>query len=563
MSGQRGASPVPSLLTALVVGPDAVHSRQSTPQIDLSADQTTLAAGDSVELSASTTINTTGSPWALEIFDQTTGALVGSCDQVSTCQVAVSVGAGAHAFVAYLAMPSPAIPVEGIRLKSTTLNVQGLAVTLAVSNPSVVGPGAAVTFTATASAEVSRIGYQINFVDGTTDQLLTYCSQGITCSTSLVEPDAATEQIVATLIGAPASLAPSPVQVKSDPATATWLNIGVTASAYSLHGGTTGVVATANADLTSTPWAIFIYRSPGQLIGGPCVAATCAVNLALPASGTPSFFAVIARLRSATKVPGSPLPAPSPVQAGPAKSDILVRSANVTPARLMWGVDSCAAFTQDAAGSTGLLPQVTAMLGTPDFWGRYLPTTGNCPAISTTEVAAARSHHMGILPIYNDYDCSAVSGAAAGAAYAAAAVQIAAGDLIPLGTGIAIDIEPPGDACPGAANVDVGFITGWYDGITGAGYVPIYYGNTTPGSEFGQAWCSAVGQRPAMAASSFLWTFEPDLLGNFAKGTAPAFAPNYPGCAGQYDAWQYRISDGSTPDVDHDEATNQLPLWYP
>jgi hypothetical protein len=142
-------------------------------------------------------------------------------------------------------------------------------------------------------------------------------------------------------------------------------------------------------------------------------------------------------------------------------------------------------------------------------------------------------------------------------------VQIAIADRIPLGTGIAIDIEPPGDACPGAANVDVGFITAWYDGITEAGYAPVYYGNTTAGREFGSAWCAAVVQRPEIAANSFLWSFEPDLLGGFTRSTAPVFAPDDSGCAGHYDAWQYRISDGSKPDVDHDEATDQLPIWYP
>ena len=517
-----------------------------------------IAAGDSITLSASTTINASGSPWALEIFDQTTQALVGACLQVSTCQAPYSAGAGDHIFVAYLAVPSATIPVEGIRLQSTPLGVQWLGVTLVASNPSVVGPGSGVTFTVTASAEVSKIGYQINLVDAATSQRLTFCSQGVTCSTSLIETDAGTHQIIATLVGT------SPqVQPTSAPVAATWLSIGVTASPYSQQGGTTTVVASANADLTNTPWAIFIYRDPGQLIGGPCVAAICSVNVTLPASGTPTFFAVIARKTSVTSKSGAASPAPGAVRASPANSDLQLRSANVTPVRMLWGVDSCAAFTQDAAGSTGLLPQVTAMLGAPDFWARYLPTTGNCPALSAAEVAAARSRHMGILPIYNDYDCSAVSGAAAGAAYAAAAAQIAASDLIPRGTGIAIDIEPPGDACPGAANVDAAFILAWYDGIIAAGYAPIYYGNTTAGSEFGQAWCGAVGQRPAIAANSFLWTFEPDLLGGFAKSTAPAFAPNNSGCAGQYDGWQYRISDGSTPDVDHDEATSRLPIWYP
>jgi hypothetical protein len=521
----------------------------ATPQIELSADKLLLAAGDPVQLSVSTTISATATPWALEVFDQTTGTLVGACALNTTCQVAFTSKAGAHAFIAYLAVPTSTIPVGGVRLQSGSLNVRWLGVTLAASNPSVVGPGRPVTFTATASAEVGKLGYEIELSDATTGHLVTYCSQGTTCSASLIEPEAGTHKIVAGLVPAPGL---QHVEESSDPVTATWLSIVLTASPYSLQGGPTALTATANADLASTPWAIFIFMSPGQLIGQPCAAATCAASMALPTAGAPSFFAIVASKDSAVKPNGSVA-----LVLGQA------RSATVTPARMLWGVDSCAAFTQDVAGTTGLLPKVISKLGTPDFWARYLPTTGQCPALSPTEVAAAQSRHMGILPIYNDYNCSAVSGSAAGAAYGAAAVQIAIADLIPLGTGIAIDIEPPGDACPGAANVDAAFITAWYDAITDAGYAPVYYGNTTAGSEFGSAWCTAVAQRPEIATGSYLWSFEPDLLGGFTRRTAPAFAPYYSGCAGQYDAWQYRIGDGSAPDVDHDLATNQLPIWYP
>jgi Domain of unknown function (DUF1906) len=541
----------------------AVQQRQATPQIELSADKTILASGAPVLLSVSTGMNASGTPWAAEVFDKTTGALVGACAQAGACDVALTAGAGVHAFIAYLAVPSSTIPTQGIRLRSKTLNVQWLGVTLAASNPSVVGPGKAVTFTATASTEVSQIGYEIELYDITTGHRLTYCSQGTTCSTALIEPGAGTHTVVADLILAPAVYGSQPMLEKSAPVSATWLSVALTAGSYSIQGGPTAISVTANADLTNTPWAIFIFKSPSQLIGAPCVAATCTANLVLPAGGTPSFFAIVARKDLVSLGAASMSRVLGQVQAGTGVSDIQARSAVVTPFRMMWGVDSCAAFTQDAAGSTGLLPKVTSILGAPDFWGRYLPTTGNCAAISATEVAAARSRHMGILPIYDDYDCSAVVGYAAGAAYAASAAQIANGDQIPLGTGIAIDIEPPGDACPGAANVDVGFITGWYDGITAAGYAPIYYGNTTAGSSFGQAWCATVGQRPEIATSSFLWSFEPDLVGNFTKTTAPGFSPYNSGCDAQYAAWQYRISDGSTPDVDHDEATTQLPIWYP
>jgi hypothetical protein len=547
--GALGACSAPSAPPELAVTSQAAPLRPTTPRIELSTDKTLLAAGDPVQLSVSTSISATGSPWSVEVFDQTTQTLVGACARSTNCQVVFTAKGGTHTFIAYLALPSSTIPVDGIRLQSGTVDVQWLSVTLAASDPSVVGPGRAVTFTATASTEVGKIGYQIELSDTTAGHLLTYCTEGTTCSTSLIEPEPGTHAVVAGLVQAPGL---QHVQEQSAPVSATWLGVVLTASAYSVQGGTTALVATANTDLTNTPWAIFIFMSPGRVVGHPCAAATCTASVALPAAGTPSFYAVVAGRGSVVKASGD-----VSLVLGQASSTL------VTPIRMLWGVDSCASFTQDAAGTTGLLPQVTARLGTPDFWGRYLPNTGNCAALSPTEIAAAHSRHMGILPIYNDYDCSAVSGGAAGSAYAAAAVQIALADQIPLGTGIAIDIEPPGDACPGAANVDVGFITAWYDGITAAGYAPVYYGNTTAGSEFGRAWCGVVAQRPEIATTSFLWTFEPDYVGGFKRATAPGYGPNYAGCAGQYDAWQYRIGDGSAPDVDHDEATNRLPIWYP
>jgi hypothetical protein len=242
--------------------------------------------------------------------------------------------------------------------------------------------------------------------------------------------------------------------------------------------------------------------------------------------------------------------------------NIQARSAAVQPTRILWGVDSCKAFTSSANGADGLLPQVQGALGTPDFWGRYLTDTV-CPGISSAEIAAAAHFHMGILPIYNAYDCSNVVGYEAGRRYSAAATAAASGLGIPEGRALAIDIEPPGDACPGAAQVDAGFIQGWYDGVAGSGYVPAYYGNGTAGSEFGSAWCAAVAAQPAVAAYSYLWSFEPSLLGSYNRATAPGYAPNQTGCAGPMAAWQYQISAGSDPDVDHDEALSSLPLWFP
>jgi hypothetical protein len=209
--------------------------------------------------------------------------------------------------------------------------------------------------------------------------------------------------------------------------------------------------------------------------------------------------------------------------------------------------------------------QVAGRFGTPDFWGRYLTDTG-CPGISAPEIATAARLHMGLLPIYNEYNCSHVDGYATGHRYAVEATSAAASLGIPKGRVIAIDIEPYGDQCPGAVNVDAGFIQGWFDGVSDAGYAPTYYGNGTAGTEFASAWCAAVAAQPEVATHSYLWSFQPSLLGSFNKANAPGFAPYSPGCAGHMTAWQYQIDSsmsGPSSDVDHDEALSTMPLWYP
>jgi len=205
---------------------------------------------------------------------------------------------------------------------------------------------------------------------------------------------------------------------------------------------------------------------------------------------------------------------------------------------------------------------VTLALGRPDFWGRYL-TDSVCPALSQQEVRAAHARHMGILPIFNEADCSAVQGRDRSSAYALGAVKRAIEDGIPAGTAIAIDIEPVGSVCPGAAHVDKAFIEGWFDVIRWSGYTPAFYGNTIPRSAFANAWCAAVLERPEIAGGSYLWSFEPSLVHvSKAARNAPAFGPDDPGCASRIAVWQYSITP-TKPDVDVDLASSDFPFWRP
>ena len=561
------ASPAPSPAALSPLPPAAAKATGSRAAADLqlAADKSTLGAGDPTMLTATSPFTVDGTPWAIEIFDQTTKALVGACSQAAQCTVQFSANAGTHNFIGFVATPTAALPTSGIRLTSNVISVNWLGVQLTTSGSAIVGTSHAITFTAQASQDVTNSRYAIELWDATTGQRLTYCTRGLVCSTSLIEPTGGIHVVNADL----GLVAPTPglpnVLARSALVSGTWVTVTLTAqTTYPIQGGIVQLVATASADITNTPWAIYIFTSTGALVGKPCDAGTCTASLQLPGGKTPSFYATIAQRIDGLDTSSTSLSdVLDKVRVSTSKSDVQASSPVVTPTRIMWGVDSCAAFTGDPAGSSGLLPQVTSMLGAPDFWGRYLPTTGNCPGLSSDEIAAAHSRHMAILPIYNDYDCSAVSGNATGSAYGLAAIKWAQNDIIPLGTAIAIDIEPVGDACPGAANVDYGFISGWYDQLTRAGYVAAFYGDTAPGSAFANAWCSTIQQRPDIANNSFLWSFEPSLIGGYNKGSAPGYSPYNAGCAGKYVVWQYMLSAGSTPDVDHDEATNEFPFWYP
>lgn len=521
--------------------------------LSLSSDSAIVGAGANVLLTATATSTISGTDFAIEIFDETSGTLVAACGAMTQCEVSYTVRAGTRTFIAFLTPPTADMPRKGGAVTSNTVTVGWLDVGIAASDL-VAAPGERVTVTATSSIDVLPGGRWLEIYDVTTHSRITYCAQGTTCATSMVATPGSVHELVAHVSGSPEAVSSS-IRL-------TWLT--VTLAATTLTQSTSGTVylqAAVNADLTDTLWVVGIYDDRGRLVGQVCKTGwTCSATTSATDADPTTYTAEISAAPADMPAPVGRVQGPG--GAGSGAASVVARSAPVTPSHLLWGVDSCKAFIADPSGTPDLYPQVASGLGSPDFWGRYLTDTV-CPGISQPEIATAAANHIGILPIYNAYDCSAVASYQTGAAYAESAVA-AAGNLdIPLGRGIAIDIEPPGPACPGAGGVDAAFIMGWYDGIHDGGYAPIYYGNGTAGSEFGSAWCAAVASNPAIAGGSYLWSFEPDLQGSFSKATAPAFSPYGPGCAATTAAWQYEISLGAAPDVDHDLALSTLPLWYP
>lgn len=533
----------------------------SVQRLTLSGSANAVQPGQGVVLTATSTLNVKDVDTAIEIFDQTTGTLAGACTQGSQCIVSYTANSGIHSFAAYLTKPTSRMPSDGSGLMSNPIAVGWVGVTLSSKSP-VVGPGKAITVTASSTVPIDKSGNLLQLFDASTKSRLSYCSQGTTCSLSMIQPASGVRSVVAAL-GKSSSTFPPPVtQAQSDPVSVTWLSVTLDGSSTFQLGGAVYLNATSNADLSNTPYSIGIFDDQGHLVAAPCKSGTtCSTQISLPTGATPHYSAAIGVVPPPDT--SSKLGQLLHKVTGPSSLvSIQARSASVQPTRMLWGVDSCKSFTDDPTAGNGLYPQVVSSLGPPDFWGRYLTNTV-CPGISGAEISAAHSKHMGILPIYNDYNCSNVVGYDTAMGYATAAVAAARSLGIPEGRGLAIDIEPPGDACPGAANIDTGFIQGWFDGMKDGHYIPIFYGNGTAGSEFGSQWCVAVTAMPEIANEGYVWSFEPSLLGNYNKGSAPYYSPNTTGCPGHASAWQYQISAGSNPDVDHDEAVSDLPLWFP
>jgi len=519
-------------------------------RLGLTASAATVTAKNKVTLTATANATVTGTDFAIEIFDRTTGTLIAACGQGSQCSIAYSAVSGVHDFDAFITSPTTSIPEGAGAVGSNRVQVGWLNSGISASQ-TLVGQGHSVTLTATSTLDVRKSGRRLEIYDLTTGSRITYCSRGTVCTTSVKETTGGVHEIVGYVTGAPEAV--------SAPIFVTWMDVSLSATSVGPRpGGTIYLKATTNAELGGTPWVVGIYDERGRLVDHACkTGSTCSVQTWMSGGTTSRYTAVVGALPDVRAGQATH----SSSSSGPAALvDVQARSKAVEPAHLLWGVDSCKAFV---GGPTGdLFWKVVHHLGTPHFWGRYLTNTV-CPGISAAEIALAKGHHMGILPIYNDYDCSAVVYYATGRGYANNAVAAAQRLGIPRGRLLAIDIEPPGEACPGAAGVDAGFIEGWHDGVSQAGYVPVYYGNGTRGSEFARAWCTAVDALPNIAAGSDLWSFQPSLSGRFDKTRAPSWRPYSPGCPGNMEAWQYVLSAGNNIDVDQDEALSSLPLWYP
>lgn len=215
----------------------------------------------------------------------------------------------------------------------------------------------------------------------------------------------------------------------------------------------------------------------------------------------------------------------------------------------LWGVDTASTL------NTSFLNSIINTYGKPAFIGKYLNASAFTP-LSASEAAFIHSHGIHILVIESDFGNDTTL--SNGVSRANQAISKAHSLGIPKGTAIFSDIEAK-------SSVDAGWIEGWYNTISAAGYVPGYYNNPyAESSHFDSAFCSAVSSNGNIASRGILFSAEPD-TGRTSAAHAPAFAPAYPFCNGHATGrplvWQYGLAGGNSVNVDTDELKSSVPLW--
>ncbi|HYM95859.1 MAG TPA: hypothetical protein VET26_01035, partial [Candidatus Sulfotelmatobacter sp.] len=233
-------------------------------------DSTSVPAGQNAVLTATSSATVTGTVTAIEIFDLTAGVLVGACSESSQCIVAYAARSGVRTFAAFVTPATTVVPVNGPTIESNQLDVSWVGVGVKVTN-AIVGPGKAITVTATSTVPVEHSGDVLELFDGGTNLRLTYCSRGTTCSTSVTQAAGGTRTVVAAVAKSSVTFPAPETQSQSEPATMTWLNASLAANTtYPQAGGTVYLTASANADLSSTPWSLGIYDEQGHLVDKAC-----------------------------------------------------------------------------------------------------------------------------------------------------------------------------------------------------------------------------------------------------------------------------------------------------
>ena len=166
--------------------PASAQPRQIFTTFDLSASAHYVLVGGTATLTATYSLDVGPTPYYIEIFDHTTGALVKECATGKTCSKAVSYNyPTTHTYAAYVSGYGTTEPPPNVQTKSNpeTIVWQNQ---LVLNGPQAVFNNGTATLTANASFDVGPTPYYIEIFDQTTRLLVpSACGYGTVCTVSV------------------------------------------------------------------------------------------------------------------------------------------------------------------------------------------------------------------------------------------------------------------------------------------------------------------------------------------------------------------------------------------
>jgi PASTA domain len=274
--------------------PRAAAAAAATFTVSLVAGSPNLAPGGTSLLTATANQDVGPTPYFIEIFDLTTGALVVECGFGTSCATTVTQsGSTFQDYFAYVSSFGTTVPPPNIQATSGIVVVTWMTITLDAS-PTVLLPGRTTLLTATASLDVGPTPYFIEIFDILAGTFVVECGSGSTCS-SFVTRQSGISEYIAYISGFSTTFPPANIRSESGGVNVTWISLGLGAAPASLPaGGTASVTAASSVDVGPSPYWIVIVDTTSNTAVAICGFGTfCTASVSQPGATTHGYVAYV------------------------------------------------------------------------------------------------------------------------------------------------------------------------------------------------------------------------------------------------------------------------------
>lgn len=275
--------------------------------VSISDSNAYLGIGKTVTLTATSNQDVGPTVYYIEIYNQTSGALLNACGTGTSCTATfANNSANQQGFVAYVAGYSVKTPPPTVAAVSGTAYTTWVAVTGMSASPQYLAPTGKSTITVSANVNVGPTPWYLELFDATTGAFLAYCGTGSSCSATVQQNTATIHKFVGYISNYGNTNPPTGVQ-SSGSVYAYWMSLSISASSYGVApGGTTTLTASTNTDVGPSPYWLSIFDgTTGTKVTSCASGSSCSGNYTVAGSAVRDFWAYIGG--SGTTAPPAPL----------------------------------------------------------------------------------------------------------------------------------------------------------------------------------------------------------------------------------------------------------------